>query len=193
MEVVAGFLVVGLVVAIAAFVVAREAGRIAKRPPPALFDLEDAFKWVVAHVPDDVAASLTPDDVRRILDFQVEYFKRKGVSANGSTAYPAGTVVIGGAETVDYILERCAADGGGVPPRAGVRRARDAAQLPAHDRRHRAGGGARLAVRRRRAPARLTSRRHTGESTHGRIGTRDPRGACGTSFGTRERRWSIHA
>ena len=91
-------------------------------PPPALFDLDDAFDWVVDHVPDDVAATLTPDDVRRILDFQVEYFKRKGVSANGSTAYPAGTVVIGGAETVEYILERCAATGRGVPPRAGVRR-----------------------------------------------------------------------
>jgi len=110
-EVIAGFLVVGLVVAIAAFVVTREAGRIAKRPPPALFDLEDAFDWVVAHVPDDVAATLTPDDVRRILGFQVEFFKRKGVSANGSTAYPPGTVVIGGAETVEYILERCAATG----------------------------------------------------------------------------------
>jgi hypothetical protein len=103
--------VVGLVVGIAAFVVAREAGRIARRPPPALFDLDDAFEWVVDHVPDDVAATLTPEDVRRILDFQVEYFKRKGVSANGSTAYPSGTVVIGGSETVEYILERCAATG----------------------------------------------------------------------------------
>ncbi|MET0628013.1 MAG: hypothetical protein ABW033_06105 [Acidimicrobiia bacterium] len=111
MEVVAGFLVVGIVIAIAAFVVVREAGRVARRPPPALFDLEDAFDWVVAHVPDDVAATLTPDDVRRILTFQVEYFKRKGVSANGSVAYPPGTVVIGAAETVDYILERCAATG----------------------------------------------------------------------------------
>ena len=111
MEVVAGFLVVGLVVGVAAFVVVREAGRIAKRPPPALFDLDDAFDWVVEHVPDDIAATLTPDDVRRILDFQVEYFKRKGVSANGSTAYPSGMVVIGGAETVEYILERCAATG----------------------------------------------------------------------------------
>ncbi len=111
MELVAGFLVVGLVVGIAAFVVVREAGRIARRPPPALFDFEDALEWVVAHVPDDVAATLTPDDVRRILDFQVEYFKRRGVSANGSTAYPSGTVVIGGAETVEYILARCAATG----------------------------------------------------------------------------------
>ncbi|MET0275845.1 MAG: hypothetical protein ABW211_03250 [Acidimicrobiia bacterium] len=111
MELVAGFIAVGLVIGIAAFFVAREAGRIAKDPPPALFDLDDAYDWVIAHLPDDVAATLTPDDVRRILDFQVEYFKRKGVSSNGSTAYPEGMVVIGGAETVDYILERCESTG----------------------------------------------------------------------------------
>ena len=111
MEVIAGFLVIGIVVGIAAFVVVREAGRVARRPPPALYDVEDAFDWVVAHVPDDVAATLTEADVRRILEFQVEFFKRKGVSANGSVAYPPGMVVIGGAETVDYILERCAATG----------------------------------------------------------------------------------
>jgi hypothetical protein len=111
MEVVAGFIVVGVVVGIAAFIVAREAGRIAKHPPPALFDFDDAYEWVLAHLPDDVAATLTPDDVRRILDFQVEFFKRKGVSANGSTEYPPGTVVIGGAETVAFILDRCEATG----------------------------------------------------------------------------------
>jgi hypothetical protein len=33
------------------------------------------------------------------------------VSSNGSTAYPAGTVVIGGPETVEYIVERSAATG----------------------------------------------------------------------------------
>jgi hypothetical protein len=104
--VVVGFLVVGLVIAIAAFFVAREATRIAKEPPPALYHLDDALAWVIEHVPDDVAATLTPDDVRRILEFQVEFFKRKGVSSNGSTAYPAGPVVIGGSETVDYIVQR---------------------------------------------------------------------------------------
>jgi hypothetical protein len=66
---------------------------------------------VLAHLPDQVAATLTPDDVRRILDFQVEFFKRKGVSANGSTEYPPGTVVIGGAETVAFILDRCESTG----------------------------------------------------------------------------------
>jgi hypothetical protein len=109
--VVVGFLVVGVVIAIAAFFVTREATRIAKEPPPALYHLDDALAWVVEHLPDDVAATLTVEDVRRILEFQVEFFKRKGVSSNGSTAYPGAAVVIGGSETVEYVVEQCAATG----------------------------------------------------------------------------------
>jgi hypothetical protein len=109
--IVVGFLVFGLVVAIAAFVVIREAGRIAKEPPGALFDPDDAYDWVVEHVPDDVAATLTPDDVRRILELQVEFFKQKGVSANGATVQARGPVVVGGAEQVAFIIERSAATG----------------------------------------------------------------------------------
>lgn len=111
MGLVVAMLVVGLVTAIAAVIVVREAGRIAKQPPPALFDADEAFEWVVAHVPDDVAATLTPADVRRILDLQIEYFKRKGVSTNGDNAAPEGPVVVGAAETVAYILERAEAKG----------------------------------------------------------------------------------
>jgi len=111
MAVVAGFLVVGLVVAIAAYLVVHEAGRIAKAPPPALFDLEEAHDWVVAHVPDEVAATLTSDDVRRILEFQLEYFEKKGVSGNGSSARAGGPVVVGGVEAVAYIVDRAAATG----------------------------------------------------------------------------------
>ncbi len=111
MVIVVGFLVVGIVIGIAAFFVTREATRIAHEPPPALYHLDDALAWVVEHLPDDIAATLTVDDVRRILEAQVDFFKRKGVSSNGSTAYPAGTVVIGGSETVDFVLERCAATG----------------------------------------------------------------------------------
>ena len=111
MEIVAGMLVVAVVVAIAAVLVIREAGRIAKEPPPALFDLEEAHDWVVAHVPDDVAATLTSDDVRRILELQLEYFDKKGVSGNGSGPHVTGPVVIGGAEAVAYIVDRAAATG----------------------------------------------------------------------------------
>src|SRR6185436_1143704 len=98
-------LVLGVVVAIAAAFVVREAGRIARRPPPAVFDRDDAFDWVVEHLPDDVAATLTAADVRHILDPQVEYFDRKGVTGNGSAHAPADTDVIGAAETVAYNVE----------------------------------------------------------------------------------------
>jgi hypothetical protein len=108
---VAAFLVVGLVVAIAAVFVIREAGRIAEDPPAALFDPDDAFDWVVEHLPDDVAATLTADDVRVILDLQLEFFQRKGVAANGSKPRLTGPVVVGGAEQVSYILDRSAGAG----------------------------------------------------------------------------------
>jgi hypothetical protein len=111
MGVAVALLAFGVVVAIAAALVIREAGRMAKDPPPTLFDMDEAYEWVVDNVPDVVAATLTPDDVRRILAFQVEYFKRKGVSANGSMARLGGPVVVGGSETVEYILERAAATG----------------------------------------------------------------------------------
>ncbi len=111
MAVLVGFLVVAVVLAIAAAFVVREASRMAVDPPAAVFDPDEAFAWVVRHVPDDVAATLTEDDVRRILDFQLEFFQRKGVSANGSSPTPAGPVVVGGSETVDYILGRAAATG----------------------------------------------------------------------------------
>ena len=111
MQIVAGMLVIAIVIAVAAWLVIREAGRIAKEPPPALFDLDEAHDWVVAHVPDDVAATLTSDDVRRILEFQLEYFEHKGVSGNGSGPKATGPIVMGGAEAVAYIVERAASTG----------------------------------------------------------------------------------
>jgi hypothetical protein len=111
MALVTGLLVVGIACAIAAWFVIREAGRLAAEPPPPVFDMDEAFEWVVAHVPDVVAATLTPGDVRRILDFQLEFFQRKGVAGNGSSAHPPGDVIVGGAETVDYIVTRSAATG----------------------------------------------------------------------------------
>ena len=112
MGLVTALLVFGVACAIAAWFVIREAGRLAKEPPPPVFDPEEAYDWVVAHVADEIAASLTPADVRRILDFQLEFFRRKGVTSNGSTSSPPGDVIVGGTETVEYILERARVTGG---------------------------------------------------------------------------------
>jgi hypothetical protein len=108
---IAALLVLGIVLAVAGFLVVREAARLAAEPPPPVFDFDEAYEWVVQQLPDDVAATLTPDDVRRILDYQLEFFQRKGVTGNGSSPHPPGDVVVGGAETVDYIMRRCAETG----------------------------------------------------------------------------------
>lgn len=111
MPVVVGALVVGLVLIIATVAVLREGRRLAALSPRPVFDPEVALDWVVRHISDEAAATLTLDDVRAILDFQLQYFHRKGVSGNGSGAGAPGFVVVGGPETVSYILERSAERG----------------------------------------------------------------------------------
>ena len=94
------------VFAIAAIVVGREARRLAAEPVRRTFDFEEAVTWVCDHVGDEVAAVLTPDDVRQILDWHLEYFRLKGVSGNGSGPHAEGPVVVTGAETVGFVLGR---------------------------------------------------------------------------------------
>lgn len=108
MAVVLGALAVGLILLIAAVAILRESHRLAALPPRPTFDPDAALEWVVQHLADDAAATLTVDDVRVILDLQLQYFKAKGVSQNGSSANPVGPVVVGGSETVSYILEHAA-------------------------------------------------------------------------------------
>ncbi|MDQ1402952.1 MAG: hypothetical protein QOG03_1268 [Actinomycetota bacterium] len=102
-------IVIVLVFGIAAVVVGREARRLDAVPPRPTFDLDEAVEWVAEHLPFAVSAELSHDDVRRIIDWNLEYFRTKGVSGNGHTAVVEGPVVVGGAETVDYVLRRAEA------------------------------------------------------------------------------------
>lgn len=111
MALVVGVLIAAVILGIAGVLIFREANRLAVAPPPPVFSLDEAFDWVVEHVPENVAATLTPDDVKRILALQVEFMKRKGVAVNGKHPELRGPVIIGSAETVDYIVTRARADG----------------------------------------------------------------------------------
>jgi hypothetical protein len=111
-----GALAVAAVFAIAAIVVGREARRLAGKAPGRVFEFEDAVSWVCDHVGPEVAAILSPDDVRRILNWHLEFFRMKGVSSNGHTAESDGPVVVSGAETVDFVLMRAEAAGSPYTP-----------------------------------------------------------------------------
>ena len=111
MVVVYGFVVVAIVFAIAAVVIGREARRLDAVPPQPTFDLDEAVQWVAENLPFEVSAVLSYDDVRRIIDWNLEYFRLKGVSGNGHSSGSVGPVVVGGAETVEYVLARAEAIG----------------------------------------------------------------------------------
>jgi hypothetical protein len=100
------FVVAAVVFAIAAVVIGREARRLDSVPPRPLFDINEAVAWVADHLPFEMSAVLSHDDVRKIIDLNLEYFRTKGVSGNGSRAHLEGPVVVGGAETVDWVLAR---------------------------------------------------------------------------------------
>jgi hypothetical protein len=111
-----GVLAAAAVFAIAAVVIGREARRLAGKPPGRVFEFEDAVNWVCDHVGDEVAAVLSPDDVRQILNWHLEYFRIKGVSSNGNSAHPGSEVVVSGAETVDFVLKQAEAKGSPYTP-----------------------------------------------------------------------------
>jgi len=104
-------IVLVLIFGIAAVVVGREARRLDAVPPNPVFDLNEAVTWVADHLPFEVSAVLSHDDVRQIIDWNLEYFRTKGVSGNGHSTHTDGPVVVGGAETVDYVLHRAQALG----------------------------------------------------------------------------------
>src|SRR5687768_4310182 len=102
-------LVLGLVFAIAAVLVGREARRLDAVPPRPVFDMDEAVEWVADHLPYEVSAVLSHADVRQIIDWNLQYFRTKGVSGNGHDAEVTDApVVVGGAETVDFVLHRAA-------------------------------------------------------------------------------------
>jgi hypothetical protein len=105
-----------IVFAVAAVVVGREARRLDAEPPRPVFDPDEAVEWVANHLPFDVSAVLSHDDVRQILDWNLQYFRSKGVSGNGSTPHLDAPIVVGGAETVAYVLDRAASAGSEFTP-----------------------------------------------------------------------------
>ena len=106
-----GVLLVAIVFAVAAVVIGREARRLDAVPPNPVFNLDEAVAWVAERLPYEVTAVLSHGDVRQIIDWNLEYFRTRGVSGNGHSTEIDGPVVVGGAETVDYVLHRAQAVG----------------------------------------------------------------------------------
>ncbi len=111
MGVVIGAMVVAMVLAIAAVVIGREASRLSAQAPRLVFDVEEAVDWVAEHLPLDVAARLSYDDVRAIVDWSLEHFRSMGVPQNGDSPEAAPHVVVRDADTIAYVLAQAEVHG----------------------------------------------------------------------------------
>jgi len=109
-------LVIALVMAVAAGAIGREARRLDALPPRAVFDLEEAVLWVAEHLPDEVTARLSYDDVRRLLDLSLDHLRSLGLAGRTTGERVAGEVVVDEAEAVAAVLERASAQGMDVTP-----------------------------------------------------------------------------
>jgi len=104
------YVVVALAVVflIAAVVVGREARRLDAEPPRAVFDIDEATEWVANHLPFEVSAVLSYADVRRILEWNLEFLRIRGM-ATPDAGVPEGAVVVGPEEVADFVMDRARA------------------------------------------------------------------------------------
>ena len=105
--------IVLLVAAVAVSLLAARSAGARRRPEIASrrVNLDEAADWVSERLPEEHGATLSRDDVRRIIDWNLEYFRSRSASGNGHGPHNEGTVVVAGAETVDYVLARASAAG----------------------------------------------------------------------------------
>jgi len=116
MALVVSVLVIALVMAVAAGAVGREARRLDALPPRAVFDLEEAILWVAEHLPEEVTARLSYDDVRRLLDISLDHLRSLGLAGRTTGEPVEGEVVVDEADAVATVLERATGEGLDVTP-----------------------------------------------------------------------------
>jgi len=107
-----GALALAVVFAIAAVVVGREARRLDAEPPRATFDLDEATEWVANHLPFEVSAVLSYDEVRVILGWNLDYLRVQGLSAAADEGdLEPADVVVDREDATAEVLRRAAEAG----------------------------------------------------------------------------------
>jgi len=106
-----------IVFAIAAATVGTVVARLADAPRPTVLKVDESVDWIAERLPFEIAAEISHDDVRRILDWHLDYFADVGLVTDhgqelGGAAVPRGHAPVIGSteESIDYVVSRALAE-----------------------------------------------------------------------------------
>ena len=112
-----------LVFAIAAATVGTVVARLADAPRPTVLQVVDSVTWIADRLPFEIAAEISHDDVRSILDWHLEYFADVGLASDhgqelGGDAVPRdhAPVVASTDESIDFVVTRALEEGSELTP-----------------------------------------------------------------------------
>ena len=110
-----------LVVAIAFVSVGIAVGRLETETAPAVYRLAEAVEYVADHLPDEVTARISYDDVRTVLGWHLDWFASVGLATShgqelGDPAVAVDEMAVGDTETAtDAVVARSMSEGGPDP------------------------------------------------------------------------------
>ena len=94
---------------IAAASVGGVTAALAQRSRRSVYDLDAAVDYVADHLPDEITATASYEDVRAVLSWYVEYLEAKGVASEATADDPgAGLIVVDTDEPLAFIIGRAA-------------------------------------------------------------------------------------
>jgi hypothetical protein len=101
-----------VVVVIALVAVGREALTLRTQPRHALFDLDEAVDHVADHLPFEVSARLSYDDVRQLLVWHLDLLRDEGVPDDRAAGAATGPTVVADTDAaIAPLLAQALADG----------------------------------------------------------------------------------
>jgi hypothetical protein len=111
-------IVVGVVavVLIGLLVVGRETAALASQPRQSLFDVDEAVDYVADHVPFEISARITYDDVRALVRFHLEHIAAAGAPAERWNAGRSRLVIVDDEEGAEVLMRRALEAGLDVGP-----------------------------------------------------------------------------
>ena len=110
-----------LVVAIAFVSVGIAVGRLETETAPAVYRLAEAIEYVADHLPDEVTARISYDDVRTVLGWHLDWFASVGLATShgqelGDPAVAVDEMAVGDTEAAtDAVVARSMSEGGPDP------------------------------------------------------------------------------